>query len=175
MKMKRYLKRREGQAAIEFIVVIVVVFFFLLFFLSLAMLLVVSDYIDYATFMAARTYKSGFSTREFQERYAREIFDTYTQRIQGIARNFTLDFVRSGESEQTSGVVSTYEIDLFYLPPLFAAGDTPVSRITLSSETHLGRDPAFQDCMDFFADYSRRNGLGIEGTSLMTQMDDNGC
>ena len=60
MKNRGYKKLNEkGQSAIEFIVVVVVVFFFLLFYLSFSITLIASEYVDYATFMAARTYKSG--------------------------------------------------------------------------------------------------------------------
>ena len=58
---------------------IVVIFFFLLFYLSLSLLLVVSDYIDYATFMAARTYKSAFDSPETQEQNAQAVFDSYIE------------------------------------------------------------------------------------------------
>jgi Flp pilus assembly protein TadG len=176
-KNKKNRQNERGQAAIEFIVVVVVIFFFLLFYLSLSLLLVTSEYIDYATFMAARTYKSGFSTKEYQQKYANDIFNSYTSKVQGIARNMQLSFVdpQNGD-EQTAGVVSTYQMDIFYLPPVFIkTGPLPISRINLSSEAHLGRDPSYQDCQNFFQQFSQRFGLGIEGTTLMQQMDDNAC
>lgn len=169
-------KGQKGQAALEFIVVIIAVFFFLLFYLSLSMLFVVSDYIEYATFMAARTYKSGFSNRDYQEKYARQVFNTYVSKIQGIATNFNLQMIDVPENEQTSGVIASYDIALFYLPPLFVLGGTPIpSRLTLTSEAHLGRDPAFEDCLNYFNTYSQKNGLGIENSQFIQQMDDNGC
>jgi Flp pilus assembly protein TadG len=175
--LEKGLKDRGGQAAIEFIVVVVVIFFFLLFYLSLTILLVTSEYIDYATFMAARTYKSGFSTKDYQQRYATEIFNSYTSKVQGIARNMTISFVNADPGdEQTAGVVANYQMDMFYLPPVFIkSGTLPVSRINLSSEAHLGRDPAYEDCQNFFNQFSQRFGLGLEGTTLLQQMDDNAC
>jgi hypothetical protein len=177
MELKRDRKNERGQAAIEFIVVVVVVFFFLLFYLSLSILLVTSEYIDYATFMAARTYKSGFSSQEYQQQYARQVFDGYTSRVAGIARRFDLQFVDADPNDrQTAGVIATYDMDLFYLPPVFIkSGPLPVSRISLSSEAHLGRDPAYSECVNFFDQFAQRFGLGIEGTTLVRQMDDNAC
>lgn len=175
--LKLFVKNRRGQAAIEFIAVVVVLFFFLFFYLSLAIVLTVSEYVDYATFMAARTYKSGFSTEEFQQRYARDfVFQKYIEKISpDIARNFKLEFVAlDPNDEQTKGVVATYDMDLFYLPPLFVTDDDkPISRISLKSEAFLGRDPAFQDCINYFEGFSNRLGIDLGG--LLGLMDDNGC
>jgi len=170
-------KRQSGQAAVEFIVVVVVIFFFLFFFLSLAITLVISDYIEYATFMAARTYKSGYSSQAVQERNAQAVFNSYVGKIEGIARNFApLEFVKADpDDEQTAGVRTSYEIDLFYLPPIFITEAIPGGRIRLNAQAHLGRDPAFDDCQNFFNEFSRRLGLGIEGTGFIGQMADNGC
>lgn len=171
--MKRL--NRKGQAAIEFTVVIIVVLFFLLFFLSLAMTLVLSDYIEYATFMAARTYKTAFSTEEFQRQYAQAVFRGYVDKVDGLAKNIELNFVQTDPQDaHTSGVVATYEVDLFYLPPFFLPIQVP-SRISLQAESILGRDPTFSECLNFFNNFTRQTGLGLEGTSLVSAMDDNGC
>ena len=89
--VKKLLKKQDGQAAIEFITVVVVIFFFLFFMLSLSITLVVSDYIEYATFMSARTLKSMYSTDAVQDRLARQEFFKYAERVQGIARNFSFE------------------------------------------------------------------------------------
>ncbi len=173
----RKLKTRSGQAAIEFIAVIVVVFFFLFFYLSLAIVLTVSEYMDYATFMAARTYKAGFSSEEFQRRGAQEqVFRKYTDKINpSIARNFKLEFTQlDPKDDQTQGIVATYDMDLFYLPPIFVTGDNqPASRITLKSETFLGRDPTTRECISYFEQLTQ--SLGIDMGGRVTLMDDNGC
>lgn len=162
----------------EFIAITVVIFFFLLFFLSLSFVLVISDYIDYATFMAARTYKSSFGSPETQLEMAQRVFDTYTEKINTIARNFRLEVVNNeADRRQSAGLKASYDIDIFYLPPLFiteADGGPPVSVITLSSETHLGRDPAISEVQQYFNEFSQRTGLGIEGSPFVDNMDDNG-
>lgn len=176
LKAKKRLGNQRGQSAIEFIVVVVVILFFLLFFLSMSILLVVSDYLEYATFMSARTYKSMFSSRNTQEQNARAVFNSYSSRVQGIARDIELEFLDGGDGgEQAAGVKATYTVDLFYLPPLFIPDGIPPSGITLTTETRLGRDAAYQDCFDYFRSWSRRLGLNIEGTRFLSLMDDNGC
>ena len=173
---KKQLRNRKGQSAIEFIVVVVVILFFLLFFLSLSILLVVSDYLEFATFMSARTYKSMFSSQDAQENNARQVFNSYASRVQGIARDINLEFLDGGDGgPQAAGVRARYTIDLFYLPPLFIPDGIPASGITLSTETRLGRDSSYQECNNYFRTWSRRLGLNLEGTRLINLMDDNGC
>jgi hypothetical protein len=175
MRLLAKLKEKSGQSAIEFIAIVVVIFFFLLLFLSLTILIVTSEYLDFATFMAARTYRSGFSDQAHQQQYATQVFDMYKEKVNGIARNIDLKFVEGGGGDQTAGVVATYNIDLFYLPPFFIQGNQPPSRINLTSETHLGRDPTIQDCQGYFSSFAEKFNLGIQGSSLLQQMDDNGC
>lgn len=172
------LKSQRGQSAIEFIVVVTVVFFFLLFYLSFSITLVASEYVDYATFMAARTYKSGNIDRDSQEDAARRVFNQYLNPLleSNVIRKSSLEFSPQNIANQTEGVLAQYQVDLFYLPPLFVKpGDSPVSRITLSSQSLLGRDPSLTECINFFKSFSTRFGLNIENSFLVNVMDDNGC
>ena len=175
--MKNLLRNRKGQAAIEFMVVMIVIFFFLLLFLSFSLMLVVSEYMDYATFMAARTYKAGAGDRSNQQANAETVFNQYTQFItgNGLARNVSINFANAqGNNEQTGGAVSSYDLDMFYLPPLFAGSNSVPSRIRLSSETYLGREVGVFECKNFFSQFVRR--LNIPNMERFTdEMDDNGC
>lgn len=159
---------------IEFLVTTVAVLFFLFFMLSTAMLLTISDYVEYATFMAARTYKAGFSGEQRQRENARIVFDSYFKYVQGFARKPNLEFFPDQpNADQNGGVLASYEMDLFYLPPLFVLNETIKNRITLTSEAHLGRDPTFQEVRDHFSDFLQKNGINDPG-NLADQMDDNG-
>ncbi len=170
----RRKKNESGQAAIEFIAVSVVLFFFLLFFLSLSLLLVVSDYIEFATYMAARTYKSGASRQPIQQRNAEIVFNAYFEKIQGIARRPNLEFLRTEENNvRTEGIVASYDMDLFYLPPVFAGAGAGTSRIRLNSEAHLGRDPSHDECRAFFKEFGSK--AGINDDNFLEMMEDNGC
>ncbi len=176
MNWKRKIRSQAGQAGIEFMGIMVVVFFFLFFFMSLAITLIVSDYLEYATFMAARTYKAGASTKAKQEEHAQLVFDTYFQKIQGIARNpGRLTFLAAdSKDEQTQGVLANYTVDLFYLPPVFIGKGSPGSTMNLNAEAHLGRDPSFEDCIGFFDNFGSKV-LGIQNSNLIDQLEDNGC
>ncbi len=174
--MKLILKKKgqRGQAAIEFIAISVVLFFFLLFFLSISILFVVSDYVEYATFMAARTYKSGASRQPIQQRNAEIVFNSYFDKIQGLARRPNLEFVRTEQDNvRTEGILASYDIDLFYLPPVFAGNLGTPSRIRLNSETHLGRDPSHEECRTFFTNFGQ--SAGVSDPNILEMMEDNGC
>lgn len=159
---------------IEFIVMVVAVLFFLFFMLSTAMLLTISDFIEYATFMAARTYKAGFSSEARQRENARIVFDSYFKFVQGLARKPNLEFYPDGPNQKhDGGVIASYEMDLFYIPPLFVLGETIKNRVTLNAEAHLGRDPTFEEVRGYFSDFLQKNGINDPG-NLADQMDDNG-
>lgn len=176
MEWKRKIQSRSGQAGIEFVAVMLVVFFFLFFFLSLAITLIVSDYLEYATFMSARTFKAGASNRAKQEEHAQLVFDKYFEKVQGISRNpAKLSFLAAdGNDEQTQGILVSYDIDLFYLPPVFITEGAPASVIRLNAEAHLGRDPPFEECQRFMDDFAAKT-LGIQDQNLFDQLEDNGC
>ena len=172
------LKEKKGQSAIEFIVVVVVVFFFLLFYLSFSITLVASEYVDYATFMAARTFKSGNIDRDSQEDAARRVFNQYLKPLveSNVIRSPKLTFSPNTVANQTEGVIADYQVDLFYLPPLFIKdGSDQPSRLSLSSQSLLGRDPSLIDCQNYFRSFSRKIGLQIDDKFLINLMDDNGC
>lgn len=176
------LKEKKGQSAVEFVVVSMIVFFFLLFFLSLAFTLILSQYMDYATFMAARTYKAAHSSPENQREKARSVFNAYVQPVRAnalIKSVSELQFLKAdpgGRDHQSEGVRVSYEVNLFYLPPLFAK-DQISSTLTLTSESFLGRDPTIQECKGFFSQFANRVGINLRSGSgdLTSRMEDNGC
>ncbi len=176
MGWKQKLRSRTGQAGIEFMGIMIVIFFFLFFFMSLAITLIVSDYLEYATFMAARTYKAGASTKAKQEEHAQLVFDSYFQKVQGIAQNAgKLVFVEGDPNvQQTQGILAPYKVQLFYMPPIFISKDAPTSTMQLSAEAHLGRDPSFEDCIGFFNNFGTK-ALNIQNPNLLDQLEDNGC
>lgn len=176
------LKNQKGQSAVEFTVVVVVVFFFLLFFLSLAFVLILSQYVDYATFMAARTYKSAHGDVSAQQRKAQEVFQEYMRPVIGSSLVKTMpnlvftEAIPGDRANRSEGVKATYELNLFYLPPLFVTEGVS-SGITLTSESFLGRDPNYDECNNFFSDFVARFGINMRSgnSDLTSRMEDNGC
>lgn len=172
--MYRVLKNNKGQSAVEFIIVSVVFFFFLFFLLSVSILFVVSDYVEYATFMAARTYRSGAFSESRQRQSASDVFNAYVSKVEGIAKNFNIQFSQAqSRFQMTSGVRVTYTMPLFYMPPIFA-GNVGPSTTTLTTESYLGRDPSVTECQNFFTQFISSLGLNIN-TGYANLMDDSGC
>ncbi|MFM8268778.1 MAG: TadE/TadG family type IV pilus assembly protein [Pseudomonadota bacterium] len=178
MKIFEKLTKREGQTVVEFMIVSLVVFFFLFFLLSISFVLVLSQYVDYATFMSARTYKAAHGDAGSQVSKAQEVFEAYIApvRAMGLVRNVSsLEFTKINPGDRpnlSEGVRVNYDVNLFYLPPLFAKNKVN-SAITLTSESFLGRDPNFDECVDFFKNFTNRLGINVQ--DLVGQMEDNGC
>lgn len=186
MSYWKRLQNRKGQTAVEFTIVCLVVFFFLLFFLSLSFVLILSQYMDYATFMAARTYKAAHGRVDVQQQRAREVFKEYADLVTGnalVKEVSNLEFPKfvqidaNGRERLVEGVRARYTVNLFYMPPIFITGSSPQSGIQLTSETFLGRDPTYEECTDFFSRFTRSLGIQmqINGRDLTTKMEDNGC
>lgn len=183
MKFFKHIQKKEGQSAVEFILVCLVVFFFLLFFLSISFVLILSQYMDYATFMAARTYKAAHGDAQEQQQQAQTVFTSYTRLVLGsglVKRVSPLQFIKvdpNGRDHQTEGVRAQYDLDLFYLPPLFITGRAPSSGITLTSESFLGRDPNYDECTSFFKRFTDRLGIQMQfgNADYSARMEDNGC
>src|SRR6218665_931647 len=55
-KTKKFLKTRNGQSTIEFVLSFIMVLGFFLFFIQLSLFFAIGNYIHYSTFMAARAY-----------------------------------------------------------------------------------------------------------------------
>jgi len=183
MKCFKHIQNRKGQSAVEFIIVCLVVFFFLLFFMSVSFVLILSQYMDYATFMAARTYKAAHGSPQEQREEAERVFLSYANLVRGsglVKRVSNLEFIKvdpQGRQHQSEGVRVQYDLDLFYLPPLFIRGPAPSSGITLTSESFLGRDPNYDECTGFFRRFASELGVQLEfgNADYSARMEDNGC
>ncbi len=184
-------RKDSGQAAIEFIIVVVVVFFFLLFYLSLCMGMVLSEYVEYATFMTARTYKAAYVSEGSQREYADRAFRNYFY-FQGrqdqpkipetLLKINGLQFDGAGPrgDQKTAGVRVDYEVPFFYLPPIFLppADQNSVgnaTKLNLTAESYLGREPTLNEVKSDLSKIVQDKKLRFDSNSvLVEQMDDNG-
>lgn len=188
--MKKRIKNQSGQAAIEFIVVVVVVFFFLLFYLSLCMGMVLSEYVEYATFMAARTYKAAYTGPNNQREYADRAFRNYFY-FQGrpdqpkipetLLKVGSPQFEDGGPrgDQKTAGVRVDYEVPFFYLPPIFLppADQSEIgnsTKLTLTARSYLGREPTLEEVKGAMQRIAGDKKLFDSTSKLIEQMDDNG-
>ncbi len=162
----------SGQSLIEFALSILLVFGMLFFFIQLAFILSWGNYVQYATFMSARAYLSAGTTRTDQEARALEVLSRMVK--QGVISNadrFPSIAVGEGGDDPTvkgasvgggpgfnpdsydlswmQGVRYTFRSRLFVLP-IGKPGKVPAAstgQAVLTSESWLGRDPAYRDCL----------------------------
>ncbi len=159
---KRLHQQQQGQAILEFILALVLFFGFLVFYIQFAVSQAIANYIQYATFMSARAYQSASVQQSDQKSRAERV----AGRMLGRGRSRFGSFVRSqgGEGEipgleldpgegysrtnfATSwleGVRYAFQIKVSF-PPL--SNGRSGSSIPLKSESWLGREASFQECL----------------------------
>ena len=161
-----------GQSLVEFALSILLVFGMLFFFIQLSFVLSWGNFVQYATFMSARAYLSAGSTRGDQESRAMEVLSRMVK--QGVISNadrFPMVAVGEGGDDANvkgasvgggpgfdpgnydlswmQGVRYTFRSHLFVLP-IGKPGKVPAAssgQAVFTSESWLGRDPAYQDCL----------------------------
>jgi hypothetical protein len=189
----RAKKRAAGQTMVEFMISVIVIAFFLFLMLSLAILLVTSEYMEYAAFMAARTYRTGYSTEQSQRQRADLVARQYIANVLNLVSNGNADVqVLDGDNPGAprldnavsdkgglAGVQIRWRMPLFYLPPIFA-GTFIDPNIDLVSESYYGRDPSAEEACDPDRGYFRRFLQGVplrnaDPGAVASQMEDNGC
>jgi hypothetical protein len=180
---------RKGQSTVEFALTLIFLLGFTFFFLQLAMVFAYSNYVQYATFMAARALQSAGPSVDEQEERARSVITSMTKRSEGasgldrwpiLGKGIGGDpegaFIgpRSGYGPAFSrennalswqeGVRYRFRSLLFPIP----LGGGPESRsLELVSESWLGRDPSQEECIE---DMEIRNRVEDLSEAL-----DNGC
>lgn len=174
-KKIRILRGKEGesgQSLIEFALSIFLVFGLLFFFIQLALALSWGNYVQYATFMSARAYLSGGTTKGDQIERATDVLrrtvkrgtasndDRFPMIAKGI--NGDDDTVKGSsigggpgfdpgnyDLSWMQGVRYTFRSRLFVLP-IGRPGTSPDAssgQAVFTSESWLGRDPTYQDCL----------------------------
>jgi hypothetical protein len=165
--------RESGQSLIEFALSIFLVFGLLFFFIQLALVLSWGSYVQYATFMAARAYESGGVSKADQIDRAQEVLVRMVKRgISSNADRFPM-IAQGYEGEDPTvkgmsigggptfdpgnydlswmqGVRYTFRSRLFVLP-IGRPGTPPDAKkgqAILTSESWLGRDPTYQECLE---------------------------
>jgi len=190
----RSKKSAAGQTMVEFLISVIVIMFFLFLMLSLAILMVTSEYLEYAAFMAARTYRTGYSTAASQKQRADLVARQYVANVgnllSGVPNIEVIDGNETGvpnlanvgpKGAGIAGVRISYRMPLFYLPPVFA-GSFADPNISLVTESFYGRDPSADEACggddSFFRRFLQRVAPNLNGTNpalVAGQMEDNGC
>lgn len=159
-----------GQSTLEFALTLLLLMAFVLFYIQLALMMGVGNYVHYATFMSARAYMAAGPSRENQVERARAVIGKMVKRSEGSGADrfpsilkgtgggepngFQVDPPGQFRAEERNsswmeGVRYTFKSRLFVLP--FGKGARTggdVNSLTLTSESWLGREPAYDECQD---------------------------
>lgn len=162
--------RESGQATIEFALSMILLMVFVVFFIQLSLVFAWGSYVHYATFMSARAYESGGVTEADQQERAASVIKSTLKKSNAEGQD-RLPFIAKGVGggdltgasigahdqfngrERTlswlEGVRYSFKSKLFLTPLGGASGGAARNSLTLTSESWLGRDPSFQECLDF--------------------------
>jgi len=180
--MPRKSKNEEGQSTIEFALTLVLLMSIILFFLQLTLIFSFGSYVHYATFMSARAYLSSGPTKDDQAERAKDVLTLMLTKGGGggadrfgfIGQGFggadpigaeigdSQNPPFSAEDRSLSwlqGDRYTFRSKLFLLPLGRANALSSANILTLTSESWLGREPAFDECTkDMGKDRTYDNG-----------------
>ena len=172
IRILRGAAKESGQSLVEFALSIFLVFGLLFFFVQLSLVLSWGNYVQYATYMSARAYLSGGVSKSDQIQRAKDVLTRMVKRgvvsnedrFPMIAQGFQGDddtvkgsSIGGGpvfdpgnyDLSWMQGVRYTFRSRLFVLP-IGRPGATPDAskgQAVLTSESWLGRDPTYQDCL----------------------------
>lgn len=166
--------RNRGQGVLEFIVVSASIIFFIFMFVNLCYVFLVSEYIDYSVFMAARSLFASHQAHQgtctlgspvpTQECMAQLTLESMLKLDSGGVFGPLVKFRTTSEEavqakaqypnprnkdNLVAGVKVEYEVPLFLIPPLGVLKKEDISRVTrvsVVSETYLDREPTQDEC-----------------------------
>lgn len=172
------MNNEEGQSTIEFLSCISIAFTFVFLFIKIALNYTDGYMVQYATFMAARTYLVMDNTSpndveaiNFAEREAIETFKSYQLEkfIEGFDGDIDFRSPRDNIVKAFVGAVVKYTGVLSYSKAV--GGKEPLN---FTSEAYLGKEPTRGEC-------ANRVCVGIMGSGVVSSckdyvtLFDNGC
>lgn len=187
-------KSEAGQSVIELVLTLFAFLTIFFMYTQVALSFGVGNYFQYATFMAARAYQSAYLSPQDQAAAANSVLTTMIQPgkqelfgsiAKGVAGTGTADVaggfigpssrVQLGQSQDArntaweQGVTYTFKASMYLAPliPGISTGDD--SKITLESQSWLGREPTQQECEQGMV--NRQSISGIKALPIY----DNGC
>ncbi len=166
-KTARQIRNEKGQATIEFALTLILLMAFVLFYVQLSLVLAWGNYVQYATFMAARAYQAASATREDQRARAISVI-TRMLKKRGSSSMDRIPFVAKGEGDGDvkglmvdppeqfnpsvrnlswlEGVRYTFKSRIFVMPLAGKPEGQGVNTVPFTSESWLGREPSYAEC-----------------------------
>ena len=171
-------KNNGGQAVIEFILGLLIVISFFFFYVRLSAVFAISNYIQYATFMSARTLASSAKDQMVQEENAKQVLQSMVSgKFKGLIQAKSGDgmFVGDGNyftslgpiEEWNHGASYQFSAKLSFYP--FSANDQAVM-LDLTSESWMPRERSEDECQKAKARIEAMTGV----QNVKVEWD-NGC
>lgn len=182
----RRRRSESGQAVIEFVLSLIFLMGFVVFIVHLSMSFAAGNYIHYATFMGARTLLPADMAADVQRSSAESVMRTMLSSSSGGTRfaawispgqsgnttqvpgaRIVTDAGQQSQNENSryqswiAGVMYEFNTKIFMGP---LSGSVTGSNLTLTSESWLGREESFMECLNRM--------VSIQGNEVYL---DNGC
>lgn len=172
---KALLRNQEGQATVEFALTMILLLSFVLFYIQLSLVFAWGNFAHYATFMSARAYLASGPDPGEQADRAKAVIEAMVKKGQSGSSQDRLPMVARGIASGPGGdgsgieigggsqfnasarnlswmegVRYTFKSRLFLIP--FGRPDKSANKsansVTLTSESWLGREPSYKECLD---------------------------
>ncbi len=158
-------QKQSGQSTLEFALTMILILAFVLGFVQISLVLGFGNFVHYATFMAARAELSAGPNEQDQFDRARDVIVKLLKKsvtqpntdrwpalgraqggsdVPGAQFNDDPRYTADPAFSWLQGVRYTFKSRLFMIP---VGGDASTQTITLTSESWLGREPNYQDCV----------------------------
>lgn len=197
MKRKIQGKEQSGQGTIEMVMCLFAFFTIFFMYTQVALSLAVGNYYQYATFMAARAYHSAYLNPGDQLAAANTVLTAMIkpgakERFSGIATGVAgaasagnpaeIDGGSIGGTRATlapdknarntaweQGVAYAFKVKMYMAPLLPGISTGEDSKLTLESQTWLGREPTQVECEAVLFDRQSKSNIKV------VPIYDNGC
>ena len=191
--MRQRRNVQSGQGTIELVLTMMCFFTIFFMFVQVSLGFAVANYIQYATFMAARAFQSGYADIAAQKDAASSVLtatvgggktgrfgsiatagDGGTGDIPGatIGPASRSHLAPSGDARDSSweqGVTYSFKVKMYLAPLIPGINSGEDSKVTLESQSYLGRETTEKECEAFLG--TRQKNAGVTHVFIY----DNGC
>ncbi|MBI3556588.1 MAG: pilus assembly protein [Deltaproteobacteria bacterium] len=162
---------QSGQGTIELILTMMAFFTIFFMFVQCALSFAVANYIQYATFMAARAFQAGYASLGDQKAAATSVLEATLNGNNGggrfgsiavgtgggdgdvtgssIGPSSRVHLAPSADARSTAweqGVTYSFKVKLYLAPLIPGVNQGEDSKVTLESQSYLGREPTEKEC-----------------------------
>ena len=178
-------RRQVGQSLLELVITLFAFFTIFFMYVQVSLSMGVANFIQYATFMAARSFVSGWQDQRRQTLAAEGVIERMLksgggERFRGIIQDGEAAIGPSPRARPSSpdarktsweqGVTYKFKIRFYMVPLIRGLSGDKASQMELESQSWLGREPTEDECVTFM-ETTGPGRAGIRNAFVY----DNGC